>query len=474
MSAPRIDDGSAAARRFAMFAAGAEPPCDVLEIVGAQVLDTIGICFAAHALRHRPRLEDAVSSFGAGQATAIGTAATVSAAAAALFNGCLAHALEADDTHTGSVMHGSSILVPAALAAAEEGDAGGETLLRALAIGWEVAIRIGSGFPDAFFRNGFHATALGAPFAAAVATGVVRGLSEDQFVNAVGIAGSQSSGLFEFLADGSNSKWLHGGWPALAGLVAANMAACGMTGPQSIFEGRAGFARAFARQDDSRMLAEACDDLGSTWRCRDVAAKLYPTCHFVQSFLECVEILLRDTDADRVASITCFVATAPAALICEPWETKLRPATIYQAKWSLPYCIANLLVHGRIGVDTFDRPTPDDAVLAAAGKVRHEVVESTFPRHYPGRIKATLVDGSERTIAVDDVLGSPSRPLGVERLTGKFRDYAGPTITSGGVDDIIAAVNGLRSGVSARGLGRALRTAAGLSAPSRPLVASTI
>ncbi|MBN9076468.1 MAG: hypothetical protein BGN87_23530 [Rhizobiales bacterium 65-79] len=448
-----------AARRFAAFASGVQPPGEVLDAVGCQVLDTIGICLAGHTLHHRPRIENVALSFGAGAATALGSREPVSAPAAALFNGCLAHGLEADDTHIGAVMHGSSILVPAALAAAEEQDADGQTLLWAVALGWEVAIRIGLGFPEAFFKNGFHATALGGPFAAAVVAGVVRGLTEDQFVSALGIAGSQSSGVFEFMTDGANSKWLHGGWPALGGLVAASLAQSGMTGPETIFEGRAGFARAFARQEDAATFVEACDDLGAVWHCRDVAVKLYPTCHFIQPFLECTEILLRDTPADRIASITCFVPEGAAALICEPWHVKLRPVTIYQAKWSLPYCVANLLVHGSIDVATFDRQDPDETVMAVANKVRFEVARTSFPRHLPGRIRAVLVDGVERTIAVDDVLGSPSRPLGNERLTRKFRDNTRASLIAGGADDVIAAVEGLRDGISARDLGRTLRAA---------------
>src|SRR5690606_28344342 len=102
-----------------------------------------------HALRHRPRIEDAIAGFGFGNATGFGLAKPISAPAAALLNGCFAHALEADDTHTGSIMHGSSFLVPAVLATAEEMDADGPTMLRALAIGWEVIIRIGCGFPGA-------------------------------------------------------------------------------------------------------------------------------------------------------------------------------------------------------------------------------------------------------------------------------------------------------------------------------------
>src|SRR5690606_18312632 len=157
-------------------------------------------------------------------------------------------------------------------------------------------IRIGLGFPGAFFNSGFHATALAGPYAAAVAASVVIGLSKDQVVSALGIAGSQSGGLFEFLTNGDNSKWLHGGWPAHAGLLAANLAACGMTGPETIFEGKAGFAKAFARNNEGAAgLAAACDDMGTVWHCRDVATKLYPTCHFIQPFLECLEVLLRDT-----------------------------------------------------------------------------------------------------------------------------------------------------------------------------------
>lgn len=448
-----------AARHLAHFARAADPPRQALDTAALHLLDTLGVAFAAASLTNRPRLEMAVPFLGKGnEATAIGSSEPVSTAAAALLNGSFAHALEADDTHIASVMHGSCVIVPAALAAAERAGADGRTLLRAVVAGWEGLIRIGLAFPGDFLRHGFQATAVAGPFGAALAAGLVRGLDEDHLTSALGIAGSQCGGLFEFLQAGATSKWLHGGWPALSGIAAVELAAAGLTGPDTILDGDRGVGAAFARRADAKeALAAATADLGETWRIREVAVKLYPTCHFIQPFIECLTLLLKRVSRGRIKTITCHVAQGMADLICEPWPQKLRPATLYQARWSLPYCLGTILAHDRIGLETFDRPALDEDVLVWSRRIEWVPMEADYPRHYPARITIESWDGAERVEAVSDVLGSPDRPLSSDDIVQKFIAATGRVLSPARTDSIIRAVIGLADGLPARQLGRVIR-----------------
>lgn len=464
-----MSDREPAARRLAAFAASAAPPAAALDAARLQLLDTLGVALSASALRRRPRIEHAARRLGAGvEATGIGEQIPMGAAGAALLNGMLAHATEADATHVGSVMHGSAVVVPAAFAAAERANADGATLLRAIVVGWEAMIRIGLALPGALLRHGFQATSTAGPFGAALAAGVVERLNEDALAHSLGIAGSQSSGVFEFLADGSNSKWLHGGWPALAGLVAADLAAAGLTGPATILEGSRGFAAAYAREADTRAaFAAACDDLGEAWRITEVAVKLLPTCHFVQPFLECLDDLMaQGARVADIARIDAFVADGAASLICRPEPRMRHPATPYQGKWSLAYCLGLRLAHGAITPASFDGDTPDAAALAWADRFHYQTVPSDFPRCYPGRLRVTLRDGSTRETFVSDVLGGPTRKLSASTVDAKFRAYAAPALGSSGVEAVMKAVHALVRGGDARDLGTSIRAAVA-SGPQR-------
>ena len=168
---------------------------------------------------------------GDGPATVFGRARGLTAPAAAMANGALMHSLEYDDTHIASVVHGGAVATPAALAAAEQRGAEGADLVVGYLVAWEAMIRLGLSAPGAFQANGFQISAVGGAIGAALAATAIRRLTEDQAVAALGIAGSQASGLMAFLNDGSTVKALHPGWAAHTGLTAAALAAAGMTGP---------------------------------------------------------------------------------------------------------------------------------------------------------------------------------------------------------------------------------------------------
>ena len=138
-----------------------------------------------------------------------------------------------------------------ALAVAEECGADGARLLTGFISAWERMIRLGLAAPGAYQANGFQISAAGGAIGAAVAAAAIRGLAEDQAVSAIGIAGSQASGLLEFLSDGSTVKALHPGWAAHTGIAAIALAEAGMTGPETVLEGRFGFL-AFGSRARSR------------------------------------------------------------------------------------------------------------------------------------------------------------------------------------------------------------------------------
>src|SRR5262249_18074397 len=158
----------------------------------------IGVGLVAATLpRNRP-LYTLASAFGqGGSATALGLARAVPTAAAALLNGALMHALEYDGTHTASVAHAGSVVAPVALALGEEVGASGRSFLRAFVLGSEILVRLGLAAPGAFSQRGFQFTALGGPFAAALAASLLLRLDPEMITNALGIAGSQASGIME-------------------------------------------------------------------------------------------------------------------------------------------------------------------------------------------------------------------------------------------------------------------------------------
>jgi 2-methylcitrate dehydratase PrpD len=401
-------------------------PADALAAAKLRAIDGIGVALAALGAESVVRPREALALFGGGgEATAIGVDAPRPVAAAVLNNGLLMHGLEFDDTHIGAVVHGAPVIIPPALAIAERDALPGASMLVAICVGWEVLVRIGAALRGALQAHGFQATSVAGPLAAAAASAHLLGLDERRTADAIGIAGSQASGVFEFLSSGSTSKTLHGGWAALGGVVAAALAADGMTGPPTILEGPRGLFAAFAREPGiAERLAGGLGDLGARWAITETRPKLAPSCHYIQAFLECIEeVLAGGIEGDEIRHIRCFVDRRQAQLICEPWEEKRRPATGYAAKWSLPYCLAARAVLGRVDVALFERPI-DPALIAFAERIDWQPVEDGFPDRYPGRLAVTAADNRQVEAYVSDVAGGPGRPIPEAALLAKFRANA--------------------------------------------------
>lgn len=408
--------------RLRSLRSAAIPP-EVRDAAGLHLLDAIGVGFAAAATgAGAPYLKAASSLSGSGPATIFGSEEGFTPAVAALANGGMIHGLEYDDTHTASIVHGSSVLAAAALAAAEGADASRDALLSAYIMGWEVLIRVGLAAQGKFQAQGFQITSVGGTLAAAMAAADLLGLDEAKTVHAVGIALSQSSGVFEFLTNGSTVKSLHAGWAAHGGVTAATLAAAGLTGPATAFEGKFGLFRRFAADEDAAgRFAESIETLGNVWHLPQAAFKFYPCCHYIHPFIEALEIALTENRGRPIQTILCEVPPGATALISDPWDRKLAPQSGHEARYSLPIALAARLVEGAVTPATFADAPRTEIVAKARCISAREMIGADFPNRFEARIHVTFADGETRQVCVDDVFGGARRPPPREAVLNKFR-----------------------------------------------------
>lgn len=455
---------STAARRLARFVLGLaldEVPGPVVTATTQLVLDTLGNALAACDEEFGRAVRQVAADLGGPpEAMLLGAGRRVAAANAALANATLAHGLDFDDTREDAIVHTGSVAVTTALAAGEAWRASGRAVLEAALAGVEVMCRVGLAVPGALHARHFHPTAVAGPFGAAAAAAKLRGLDEDQLVHAFGICGSQSGGVIEYLADGSWTKRLHPGWAAHAGVVAAQLAGAGFTGPSTVLEGAHGVYEAFAGGHDAARLGALLESLGRAWEIAQLTFKPYPCGSIAQPYMDCALELrarpgLRPAD---VAAVRCRTAPGPVPRLWEPLAIKQAPPNGYAAKFSLPYLVAVILVKGRAGLAEFtDEAARDPAVLRVARRVSYELDPAIdYPRQFVGDVEVRLADGSVVRARRDRPRGGPDAPLGSDEIEAKFRDNARRSLPPERVARIIEAVRGLASAPSLGALMAAL------------------
>ncbi len=334
----------------------AEIPAEQHRLARLRILDTLGLISAAgeepvcrSVLQFAKRYRH-----GDGVATLIVDGAVVPTEVAALVHGTLAHARDFDDTFPDSVVHPGSVVIPAALGVAEQIDAPFSELSTAIVLGYEIAARVGKVAGRGFHARGFHATGIVGPIAAAGSAGYLLRLDANAMADALGLASSMSSGLFAFLADGAWSKWLHAGWAAHGGIVAAELAKVEFRGAHHAFDHAAGLYGAFLGGDSGRDLASLCEGLGARWLGAGAQPKSYPCAHVIQPFID-VALALRSEGrarAEQIAAIRCALAPWALPIVCEPRAAKLGPRNDLEAIASLPFMLAAALCDGKVDLAT--------------------------------------------------------------------------------------------------------------------------
>jgi 2-methylcitrate dehydratase PrpD len=394
------------------------------------IMDTLGVALAAVSLDSTSAMSKVVTELGGpGEATVIGTGDRVPAPYAALADGALIHSIDYDDTHFPSQVHVCSSVVSAALAAAEATGQGGRAVIEAVVAGIEAAIRVGMAAPGRFNDEGFHATGVCGAFGATAAIGKILGLSTDQLSHALGLVGSQASGLLVFLSDAASwVKRVHPGWAAHSGYIAVKLAQAGFTGPRPVFEGRFGLYDSHVGDFDPAILT---DDLGILQVMR-VGVKAFPTGQLHIPFMSVTRTLMREHSltADDIENIEARITPRAIETVCAPEDVKRRPVDGYSAKFSLQYGVAAMAVRGHAGLSEYtDEAVKDPAILAFADRVTYVPDETAdFPRNVPAWIVVTLKDGTVLEAREPIHLGHPDNFLSDDLLDEKFFECTDPAL----------------------------------------------
>lgn len=422
-------------RRLARFCADLqfdELDQNVIEAAEKSFVDTIAACYSGTVTDPGELMLNYVSSFGGDEATVIGDANKTLAQFSAMANGTTAHALDVDDGHRAASVHPGSSTIPAALAMAEKYDRSGKELLTAIVVGYEATIKTAVAVQTSHRERHFHATATCGCFGAAAAASHLLRLDETKTAHALGLAGTQAGGLFEFLKKGSMAKRFHPGRAAMAGITAAELAAEGFDGPDTIIEGEEGFAKGFSDQYDLSVY----DQLGDPYSITRVYLKPYPCCRHIHGPVEAIKEIRNEgvepSNVDRIR-IETYQSAA--------YHDKKQIENLLDAQMSIPYGVAISFISGKAMLDQFDPSHANDADVAtlidATEIVATDEMESLYPEARPATVIVETNDGNQYKKAIKFPLGAAETPISKDRLERKFRDITVEMLTTEQQDNIL-------------------------------------
>jgi len=418
------DKQIAAAERLAEQALALTPeriPAGVRRRAEELLIDVVGLCVAARGTDY---MKSVIASVDAGgPCTAIGHTTTYAPDQAALINGTAAHGEDFDDTFEGGPVHSSAVITPAVLAICERFGRDGGAALVGMVAGIESLCRLSMVIPKAIHKAGFHPTSILGTMGSTLAASVALGLDRRGAVDALGVAGSLSAGIIEYLAEGAWTKRLHAGWAAQAGVQAARLGQQRFLGPRTVFEGTHGLFKAFAHssEGDYGVLTE---DFGRHWYMESITFKPYATGTMNQPYIDCaIRLSKKGIQPEEVTDILCETAEGYVHRLWDPLEAKHRPANEYAAKFSTPFNIAVAFITGGAGLAAFTEDTVrDPRILALASKVRYVVdPNNPYPKAFTGHVRMTLSDGRVVEERQPHIRGGAHEPLTREEIEDKFR-----------------------------------------------------
>ncbi|NWF91487.1 MAG: MmgE/PrpD family protein [Syntrophaceae bacterium] len=407
------------------------------------LLDWLGSAYAGKGLPPVQMMRKVVRSLGGTpEATSIPDGVRTSCLLASLVNGASSHIVEMDDLHRESILHPAAAILPAVLAAGERERVSGKDLIVAISVGYEVGIRVALGVGPSHYRF-WHTTATCGTFGAAAGAAKVMQLNEDQFAWAIGSAGTQAAGLWEFLKESAMSKQLHPGKAAMNGLLAALLAKEGFTGARRILEGEKGFFRATSQDFDEK---KCIADLGKVFHSERNSIKYHASCGHTHSAIDAALLATggKPLLPDDVETVDLWIYQAAVDLL-----GKIEPKTPYLAKFSLPFCVATALRYGHVQPGDFTSAKLEDKDLRRLMekiKVASDPdLSRTYPGKWPAHVRITLKDGKRLDGVNEYPKGDPENPLSEQELITKFKSLTQGALPSSQGDVIIDRVLGLES-----------------------------
>ncbi len=359
---------------------------------------------------------------------------------AALVNGASSHVVEQDDVHNGAVFHPATVVFPAVLAAAQATGASGREFIAAAAAGYEAGTRVGAFLGRSHYRV-FHTTGTAGTLAAAVGAAHVLEADAGTMLHALGSAGTQAAGLWEFLREAADSKQLHTAKAAADGLLAAYLARDGFTGARRILEGEQGMAAGMSTDADPDKLTAG---LGERWAVLETSFKFHASCRHTHPAADALLRAMQDHQltAGQIARVRAHVHQAAIDVLGPVTD----PQTVHQAKFSMGFVLALIACSGHAGVTDFhDEALRNEQLRDFLGQVEMVLdpeIDAAYPARWIGLVEVETVDGRRITARVDVPKGDPGNSLSRAEIEEKARRLA--TYQEGAseeeIEEIIARV----------------------------------
>lgn len=390
------------------------------------LLDWMGTLIAGSSTKEASIIQELISDQGgAPQANIMGLEQKTSVLNAALANGYISHILEIDDLHKKSISHPAAPVDSAALSVAQSINASGKDLLLAIILGYEIMLRIGEAVTPSHYKT-WHTTATCGTFGAAVAAGKLLKLNPSELLHALGNAGTQAAGLWEFLANGAMSKYLHTGKAAMNGVLSSLLAKKGFTGAIKILEGERGFFKAYSTEKHPE---EKFKNLGKPFKILETSIKNYASCTHTHTAIDSALSIINDQHLNPDQIIKIKVYTYNNAKMIAGFRN---PQTPIEAKFSLAYCVAAAIYYGKVGLEEF---APKKINNPEIKKIIEKVEISTkdeltklHPEKWPARVEIFTKDNCIHKAGFDYPKGAPENPLSCEELQQRFINFSTPTI----------------------------------------------
>ena len=393
-------------------------PADARKVARRCIVDLVGVSIAGASRTQSRRMADYASrAYAPGNSTIFGSSARLSPVGAALVNGSVGHVLDFDDTSYTGIMHGSTVVFPAALATAQAVGSDGRRLLEAFVAGSEVTYAIALLCGHGHYHKGWWSTATFGTLGAAAAAARALELSQGQTACALSLAGLQAGA--QKAAFGTDAKPYLAGQAAAAGVESALLASAGHTAPRSALEGRYGFIQLL---NDGVTDDDEIENLGKHWRLVDpgIFFKQYPVCSAAHAAVEVTQRLLNTHGlaGDRITKVVCEVPPLVAASLVYGI-----PGNLQEAQFSMPFAVGAMLARGRLGVEELtDDALSDPRVQSGMSKVEMRRVDSLEDAQAPECARVTLStdDGGEVADYLGIPKGMPDNPMSDAELHDKF------------------------------------------------------
>jgi len=374
---------------------------------------------------------------------------TMSAADAAFVNAIFGHGFEYDDAHRASASHPGCCVVPAAIAIAEETGATLEEVIEAIVVGYEVYTRIGCLAAPELLRRGYHPAAVLSTFGAAAVAAKLRGFDAETTLHALAIALSHAAGTTEYSSTGGSVKRVHAGIGVRGGMMAAELARAGITGPRAFLTGSKGFYETFIQRGPG-VEPQRRFDSDQPFEIKRVWIKPYCCCGCNHAYIDAVRPLAGQ--AAEIERLEVKIQRSANVIVGTANINTYTPSTIEHVQYSLPTQMAFTLLGLGNGYevhrDYLEGRLDMAAVMALARRI--EIIEAPeLDTAYPGKFVADVTvrlrGGRMRHAFVEDPVGTAENPLAEPMHDAKFLDLTRRVLGADRASALLVALKRLGS-----------------------------